>query len=122
MKRYRVIVGRLNVRKVANANAPVIGTLPRGAEFWSSEQSAGLSGSVWANRLVESSPGIGKPSGFLCVSDRLTKFCQEVPTPTEAPLELPPMPENPGGLSPDVTALLARIVALEGRVKKLEGK
>jgi hypothetical protein len=122
MKLYQVTSVSLRVRSAPNASASIITTLPRGAKFWSDEQTPGMNGSLWANRLVESSPGVGKRHGFLCVHDRLTKFCQEVPTPTEAPLELPPMPENPGGLSPDVTALLARIFALEGRVKTLEDK
>ena len=94
MIKYRVNVARLNVRKAPNAASSAIDVLTKGAEFYSHEQARTAAGQVWAARNT---------GGWLCVHDKLQRFCEEVPTPT-----LPPMPEPPGGLD-----MMDRLAALE---------
>jgi hypothetical protein len=103
MKKYRVAVARLTVRKAPSAASGSIDTLPKDAEFYSHEQTTTPAGQLWAARNT---------GGWLCVNDRLQRFCEEVPMPTEPPL--PEMPEPRGGLD-----LMSRVAALEEWARNL---
>lgn len=97
--KYRVIAARLNVRSAAGGGASVLEKLPKGAEFVSKREIE-LTGATWAELTR---------GGWVCIVDRNTRYCEEIPQPV-------PAPETPGA----PLSIEQRLEALEARVAELE--
>jgi len=108
VKKYRTLVKRLNVRKAPNSAAVAMDMLPIASEFFSDEEKATASGQLWAKRATS----IG---GWLCVYDRSTRYCEEVPLPVQ-PAELPidPAPADINQRVADLERTVARLCAVVG--------
>lgn len=111
MRKYRVLAGRLNIRAIPGATDKSLGILTRNMEFWSNEEQRRNPRQLWATVCDHN----GIPRGWACVHDNLTRYCEEVPMPVSVAPELPPMPENPGGLD-----LMGKVIELEHRIRTLE--
>jgi hypothetical protein len=114
MKLYRAIK-TINIRATPGTNTAVMGRIVAGQEFWSDVQEAKPGRQMWAHVLTSS----GASLGWACVNDSLFRYLQEMPQPAPVADPLPPMPESPGGMSPDVTALVQRLQRIESDIKRL---
>jgi hypothetical protein len=116
MKKYKTLYA-MNVRPAPGDTSRRVASIPKGTEFWSDLQETRPGRQEWARML--NAEGIAV--GWVCVFDAQTRYLEALPVPAPVIEDLPPVAENPGGMTPDATALAQRLERIESDIKRLFG-